>query len=347
MSKKAGRSALFVTLAKHTQCSMRFTALLVVVTGALCLAQQMADPDFDTTVAHPAYTNHHPRVAIDEAHHNLHKKDGLFRPFAALAQSDGYDVLTNTKPFTADVLKAFDVLVISNALGELTDDNNHSVTAFTNVECDAVYDWVRHGGALFLVADHAPMGDAAAPLAERLGVTIGRGIVFDTEPGAIDGDEITTMVFTERNHLLGDHAIIRGRNDSERLHRIVAFTGESMTVPRGAATLLQLSPTAGEVPTRKDLAPLQAKNVEDANAARLAEAKKSPAGGRAMAIAYTLGHGRVVINGEAGMLSAQVFRQRNTDGAERFVDKMGMNVAGNDDRQYVLNVLHWLSGALK
>jgi hypothetical protein len=56
----------------------------------------MADPDFDTTVVHPAYTDHHPRVAIDEAHHNLHKKDGLFKPFAALAQSDGYNVVTNT-----------------------------------------------------------------------------------------------------------------------------------------------------------------------------------------------------------------------------------------------------------
>ena len=326
---------------------MKLSALLVVVTGALCLAQQMADPDFDTTVAHPAYTDHHPRVAIDEAHHNLHKKDGLFKPFAALAQSDGYNVLTNTTPFTADVLKAFDVLVISNALGELTDDNNHSVPAFTSVECDAVYDWVRHGGALLLAADHAPMGDAAAALAERLGVTLGRGIVFDTDPGAIDSDEITTMVFTERNHLLGDHPIIRGRNDSERLHRIVAFTGESMTVPRGAATLLQTSPTAGETPTRKDLRALYPKNAEDTKAARLAEAKKSPAGGRAMAIAYTPGRGRVVVNGEAGMLSAQVFKQKNKDGTERFVDKMGMNVPGNDDRQYVLNVLHWLSGALK
>jgi hypothetical protein len=66
-----------------------------------------------------------------------------------------------------------------------------------------------------------------------------------------------------------------------------------------------------------------------------------------MAIAYTLGRGRVVVNGEAGMLSAQVFKQKNQDGTETFVDKMGMNVPGNDDRQYVLNVLHWLSGALK
>jgi hypothetical protein len=323
------------------------TTLLAVVTGALCLARQVADPTFDTTVVHPAYIDHHPRVAIDEAHHNLHKKDGIFKPFAALAQSDGYNVLTNTKPFTADVLKAFDVLVISNALGELTDDSDHSAPAFTNVECDAVYEWVRQGGALLLAADHVPMGDAATSLAERLGVTLGRGIVFDTDSAAIDHDEITTIVFTRQNHLLGDHAIIRGRNATERLHRIVAFTGESMTVPKGAAALLQTSPTAGEAPTRKDLRPLYATNVEDAKAARRAEAKNSPAGGKAMAVAYTLGRGRVVVNGEAGMLTAQGFKQKSEDGVERFVDKMGMNVPGNDDRQYVLNVLHWLSGALK
>ena len=27
--------------------------------------------------------------------------------------------------------------------------------------------------------------------------------------------------------------------------------------------------------------------------------------------------------------------------------RLGMNVPGNDDRQFVLNVLHWLSGALQ
>jgi hypothetical protein len=49
--------------------------------------------------------------------------------------------------------------------------------------------------------------------------------------------------------------------------------------------------------------------------------------------------GRVVVLGEAAMLSAQVARL--PDGSEI---KMGMNVAGNDNRQFALNVLHWLSG---
>jgi hypothetical protein len=66
-----------------------------------------------------------------------------------------------------------------------------------------------------------------------------------------------------------------------------------------------------------------------------------------MAIAFNVGRGRVVISGEAGMFTAQVFREKDENGRDKFVGKMGMNVSGNDDRQYVLNVLHWLSGLLK
>ena len=66
-----------------------------------------------------------------------------------------------------------------------------------------------------------------------------------------------------------------------------------------------------------------------------------------MAVAFPVGRGRVVVNGEVGMLTAQVFKEKDKNGTERIAGKMGMNVPGNDDRQYVLNVLHWLSGALK
>ena len=195
-----------------------------------------------------------------------------------------------------------------------------------------------------MIADHAPMGDAAASLAERLGVSLGKGFVFDSDPDAFDGEDITAMVFSDRNHLLGKHPITVGRNEGERLHRLVAFTGESVTIPRSGTAILRLSKTAGEAPTRSDLEPLHdaAAKLERESAAR-----KWPAAGRAMAIAFTLGRGRVVVSGEAGMLTAQVFKERGKDRIDRFVGKMGMNVAGNDDRQYVLNILHWLSGILK
>ncbi|HEV7968194.1 MAG TPA: hypothetical protein VGP19_11525 [Candidatus Acidoferrales bacterium] len=310
-------------------------------------AQQIPDPNFDATVAHPAYTASHPRVAIDEAHKNIHTAGGLFKPFADLARNDGYDVVANTAKFTRDSLQGYDVLVISNAVGELENDDNHSTPAFTHPECDAVYEWVGKGGALFLIADHGPMGDAAAPLAQRFGVTLGNGFVSDSNPSNFTDNDPTELVFSAQNLLLGEHPITRGRDQSEQLHRLVAFKGESVTIPRGATAILSLSRTTGEVPTRGAAQLLFVDDVAKAQANRESAATKWPVGDRAMAIAFLLGRGRVVISGEAGMITAQVFKKRDKNGTEALVGKMGMDVQGNDDRQYVLNALHWLSGVLK
>jgi len=60
--------------------------------------------------------------------------------------------------------------------------------------------------------------------------------------------------------------------------------------------------------------------------------KEQPAG-PLQGAAMTVGRGRVVVLGEAAMLTAQV------DGGQRF----GMNLTGIDNRQFALNVMHWLS----
>ena len=62
--------------------------------------------------------------------------------------------------------------------------------------------------------------------------------------------------------------------------------------------------------------------------------------GRAQGLAVEIGRGRAVILGEAGMLSAQLIRE-----PERADVRFGMNVAGNDNRRFALNLLHWLSRA--
>jgi hypothetical protein len=62
------------------------------------------------------------------------------------------------------------------------------------------------------------------------------------------------------------------------------------------------------------------------------------AAGRAQGAALSFGKGRVVVLGEAAMLTAQV--------APR-VFRFGMNLPGIDNRQLALNIMHWLSGLLK
>jgi hypothetical protein len=93
-------------------------------------------------------------------------------------------------------------------------------------------------------------------------------------------------------------------------------------------------------PTRQDLdAAERAAGEVPANAQNIL-AHARPVAGRAQGVALSHGKGRVVIVGEAAMFSAQILSE---DGQED--EAFGMNTPGNDDKRFVLNVFHWLSGA--
>ena len=97
--------------------------------------------------------------------------------------------------------------------------------------------------------------------------------------------------------------------------------------------LLILSPTAGVVSTGSDLQPMFDKDAAKAKANREAALKRAPAGAQGMAVAFPSAKGRVVISGEAGMMTAQVFKEKQKDGSEKIVGAMGWEVLGNYDRQ--------------
>jgi hypothetical protein len=283
------------------------------------VAQQLPDPEFSTSVSNPAYTKNGPRILFDEAHHNFHTSDGRYKPFVDILMNDGYRIVRNRQPFTKSSLTSFKVLVIANALGaEEMDDNGADSSAFTEEECDAVQDWIKNGGALLLIADHAPFGGAAASLASRFGVNMSKGFTYD--PANSVPNNPSLLIFSRDNKLLATHPITEGRDQNERINRVQSFTGQSLKGPDGSVAILKLSDTAKDTPNRE------------------AESSVSAAG-RAQAIAFKFGKGRVVVQGEAAMLSAQI------SGSDK--QKMGMNVPGNDNKQYALNLMHWLSGLLK
>jgi hypothetical protein len=282
-------------------------------------AQQVADVEFNTSVENPAYKREGPRVMFDEAHHNFHTTDGRYKPFVDLVSNDGYRVIRNRQSFSKSTLASYKILVIANALGaEEMDDDGADKSAFTDEEIQAVQEWVKGGGALLLIADHAPFGGAAAALANRFGVDMSKGYTFDPQNSVAGAP--TQLIFSRENKLLGNHPITEGRSESERLKLVRSFTGQSLKGPEGSAAILVLSDNA----------------VDRLN---FASPESVSAAGRAQAVALKFGKGRVVVQGEAAMLSAQV------SGPDKRT--MGMNVPGNDDRQYVLNVMHWLSGVLR
>ena len=126
---------------------------LSIGTGAM--AQQFADPEFDSKVDRPAFTDRHPVVFIDEAHNNFHTGDGRYKPFADLLRNDGYTVSPNKEKFTPEALKDCAILVVSNALGSPRMRSPQAANpAFEPAECDAVHDWINAGGVA--VADRRP-----------------------------------------------------------------------------------------------------------------------------------------------------------------------------------------------
>jgi hypothetical protein len=303
--------------------------------------QQLIDPDFRAVVERPAYSSAGPTVAIDEAHSNFHTASGLYAPFAALLRNDGYQVVASTRALNPGALAGVRVLVIANArnltallAGDLLKP------ALTEEECDVVRDWVRAGGSLLLIADHAPYGNAVDNLAQRFGIAMGKGWAFDR----ISATGITTqLVFSRENGLLGTHPILSGRNASEAVQSVRSFTGQSLSVPVSASILMKLAPSAREAPTPDDLDAEDAasRNVESSAAFG---SRSQAVDGRAQGLALLVGRGRVVVLGEAALLSAQILRF--TEGNQQRDTKIGMNAPGNDDRQFALNVLHWLSGLL-
>ena len=297
------------------------------------IPQQLVDSTFRPSVSEPAYTRGGPIVAIDEAHSNFHTASGQYKPFADLLRSDGYLVTAFRERFSLPALAGINVLVVSNALAAVS-ASDRSLPAFSESECDAVLEWVRGGGALLLIADHAPFGSAAENLSKRLGITMGKGFAFERSDAGIT----TQLTFSRTNGLLGSHAILRGRNATENITTVTSFTGQSLGVPDGATVLMHLSSTAREARNRKDV---DVEEMARRNAAPTFGSTSTPVAGRAQGVAMVIGKGRVVVLGEAGMLSAQVIRF--ADGKEM---KFGMNVPGNDNQQFALNVLHWLSGLL-
>jgi len=219
----------------------------------------------------------------------------------------------------ADALAGADVLVIANAAGgpkpqllginlPTFDDRTRDMPAFSSNEITAVRTWVEEGGSLLLIADHAPFGAAVSALAVAFGVTMHGGFV---EVAGMDPaqDDPSMLVFTRAGGLLGDHPITEGS-----IERVVSFTGQSLDGPAEATVLLRVPESA------KEYIPGGGDQMEERRA------------GAAQGLALERGLGRVVVLGEAGMLTAQM-----SDGV-----RFGMNVPGNDNQQFVLNIIHWL-----
>ena len=296
-------------------------AAAVAAAAVLVLKDEGEDSDesFSLAVAQPAYATSGPKVLVDEAHHNFHTIGGRYQPFATLLRNDGYEVSANFVIFSRESLQGQNVLVVAGALHNNLRAPQPGRPAFSDAEADAVRDWVREGGSLLLVTDHPPFGAANEILVSRFGIESSKSYLRDKANAEVtQGGNDGWLVFSRANGLLRAHAITEGRAPAERLNSVETFSGQSLKGPAESTSILATADSARDHPPK------------------LADPVKSAAG-RSAALALPFGKGRVVVLGEAAMLSIQ-----KTDKGVQF----GMHRPGNDNRQFALNIMHWLSGLL-
>lgn len=289
-----------------------------------------ADAAFDTSVQRPALLGRRPKVLFDHGHNNSHSITGRFAPFARLLRADGCEVASVSSAITPAVLSGRDVLVIVNPRGP---GNRHELPAFTDSEIRAIAEWVSAGGSLLLAADHHPCGAAAGGLARAFSVEMVDGWYEDESnafPGTADSGAIA---FRRENGALGDHPIIHGRGDGEAVQTVVTFTGQSLMPPEAAAVLLACAASG------VDRVPVSSESVTTGGrTVTTFETEDTSAAGHCQGLAMSFGAGRVVVLGEASMLSAQI----DAESGLRF----GMNVDGTGNRQFVLSTVRWLAREL-
>ena len=304
---------------------MNKNLLVLVFAGLICgsvFAQQVPDTAFNPPVPYPMYKTGGPIVLVDEAHFNFHTVEGRYQPFAALLRRDGYNVKASKTAFTRDSLREAKILVIANALSEKNKEEWTLPTppAFSADEVAAVSDWVKRGGSLMLIVDHMPFPGAAENLAAAFGITFSNGY-------AIDPAARGPMEFKTSDGTLKAHPVLNGRRESEKVDSVASFTGSAFQVRGEFQPLMVLGPTIVSAMTT---------TAGQINA----ETPRVSVGGWYQGAVLRFGKGRVAVFGEAAMFSAQLAGPNK--------GRMGMNAdIASKNPQFLLNVMHWLSGKVK
>ena len=300
-----------------------FTLMIgLLISSSPSAAQQVSDTLFKPRVSSPAFREGAgPSVLIDEAHYNFHTMEGRYLPFAHLLQKDGYVINPQRTRFTRKELDRAKILVIANALAKENEDdwNLPTPSAFDSAEIVTVRDWVNDGGCLWLIADHMPFPGAAESLAAQFGILMGNGFALDAET------ENGLMRFARSDGSLADHPITRGRNPSEHIDSILAFTGQAFRFDGPGEALMTL---------RRNIVLLMPQVAWQFS-------KLTPrvsASGMLQGAVIQFGKGRVAAFGEAAMFSAQLDPSHRPNGMN--------HPAAPQNAQFLLNVLHWLSGLI-
>ena len=289
---------------------------------------QRADMKADMSVRNPKFNHDEsPIVMFDSGHDNFHDIHSTYEPFATLLKNDGISMGTHKGLFTAKSLRGTDLLIIANAMAGKQKEVGAS-SAFSNTEIRVLAEWIQKGGSLLLIADHDPFGSASADLAKFFGVGMQSVWTVDTLRVNSEIGRNTWLEYSPDNGGFGQHSILQGRSHESSINRILTFTGQSLSYDSTWTSILRLSQSAQNYYTRGD-----------ASDASIDSSTYFSVPGQSQLVARQYGEGKIVIAGEAAMFTAQEVRI--------FFKTIhaGFNFSGYDNKELVLNIIHWLLDA--
>jgi len=246
---------------------------------------------------------------------------GLIKPFVDLSNNDGYQPIIDSGVFTSAYLANYQMVFITPAMPFKLSSKREVTTeiTFTPDELTALKNWVRSGGSLIMLSEHAPIDKSMTPLFNTFGIQLSIGAVYDT----VNCDTTikipnfeTILQFTSSNGLLNkDHPLTTGANKNEIVDNIETYTGSALT-GEGFNNIFKLAPSA---------------------AIKKWSGSLPSGGGNSQCLAGNFGKGKVVALGDCNGFTAMYVKT----GGKKF--SAGMQVEKYDWKQFVLNTLHWLS----
>jgi hypothetical protein len=291
---------------------MKFFSFLLSLVTICALAQPVPDMEYRVKIDNPIFEKGAgPKVLIDEAHNNLHRKEGGLFAFARMMEDDGAQVFSNQEKITDSLLEKYDVLVIVNALHDSNVGNwqNPCPSAFTKEEIVTIGRWIENGGSLLLVADHMPYGGAVQDLAKLFGVKWSNSFAIR------NGQNWPPSIFSKESKTLLHSPV------SNNLQQIASFSGSVFRAPKNAIPFMVFD-SSHEI-----LMPEIAWQFSK-------KTKHESAEGWLQGACLEYGQGKVLLLGEAAMITAQLAGDR----------KAGMNnPEAPENGQLALNIFRWLT----
>jgi hypothetical protein len=254
---------------------------------------------------------HGPAVLIDRGHWNRSSADPRFEGLYQLLAWDGYQVSRSRQEFIPELLRGTRVLLVADAMGWKGAVQNAAGSLGVDMRLRSR---AFEPAEVAAVRDWVSRGGSLLLIADHAPsgeASQALAAAFGARLADCPASSGRTVIWFDREGGLGVDAISDGRaEEGEQVSFAMSFGGGDVSGPAGSTTFLTVTP----------------KSV-------LPAAGETSCVPGAQGVAFEAGRGRVVI------LTGQLAR------TEGLAQKAGINDRITDNRQLVLNIMHWLSRA--